>query len=370
MYDYLIVGAGLYGSTFACLATRAGKKCLVIDKRPQVGGNLYCENLGGIAIHKYGPHIFHTSDREVWDFVNSFVPFNHFKYSPLASHKGKLYNLPFNMNTFYALWGVQRPEDAQRIIQAQRAVFESGKCTAPQNLEEQALWMVGRDIYDAFIKEYSQKQWGRPCTEMPADFIKRIPVRFTFDNNYFQDPFQGIPQGGYNLLIERMLSGIECRVNTDYFKDRPFFSSLADKIVFTGCIDEFFDFRFGHLDYRSLRFEQEILEVPNFQGNVVVNYSDLDVPYTRITEHKHFEMYGQSVYDIPFTVITREYPSNCTEGREPYYPIPDQRNTEIFNQYKRLAEREEKVVFGGRLAEYKYLDMAPIIREVLSIKVF
>jgi len=360
-YDYLIVGAGLYGSMFAYKAKKSGKKVLVIDKRPHVGGNLYCENIEGINVHKYGPHIFHTSNKEVWDFVNSIVPFNHFRYEPLANYNGKLYNLPFNMNTFHQLWGVNTPDGAKAIIDEQRKEF-GGK--EPQNLEEQALSLVGRDVYEILIKGYTEKQWGRKCTELPTFIIRRLPVRFSYNNNYFNDCYQGIPIGSYNKLIEGLLDGSEIRLNVDFFEDRQSLISLADRIVFTGKIDEFYDFRFGKLDYRSLRFEEEILDIENYQGNIAVNYTDTEQPYTRIIEHKYFEFGTQDK-----TVITKEYPLEWQEGCEPYYPVNDQRNNAIFHKYKELAEQDEEVIFGGRLAEYRYYDMHQIIEKVLHLKI-
>ncbi len=356
-YDYLIVGAGLYGSAYAYIARQQGKKCLVIEKRPHLGGNLYCETMEGINIHKYGAHIFHTSNQQVWDFVNSFVEFNRFTNSPLAHYKGKLYNLPFNMNTFYALWGIKTPEEAQAKIEEQRK--EAG-ITQPCNLEEQAISMVGKDIYEILIKGYTEKQWGRKCTELPAFIIKRLPIRFTFDNNYFNDVYQGIPVGGYNQLINELLAGIETRCNTDFFADREYFERLADTIVFTGKIDEYYNYRFGKLDYRTLRFETELLDCENFQGNAVVNYTEREIPYTRIIEHKHFEFGTQAK-----TVISREFPAEWQEDHEPFYPVNDERNNILYLQYKKLTDKELNVIFGGRLAEYKYYDMDKIIEQVL-----
>lgn len=359
-YDYLIVGAGLYGSMFAYKAKKAGKKVLVIDKRPYTGGNLYCEDIEGIHVHKYGPHIFHSSNKEVWDFVNSIVPFNHFRYEPLANYKGKLYNWPFNMNTFHQLWGVNTPEEAKAIIDKQRKEFEGKE---PQNLEEQVISLVGRDVYETLIKGYTEKQWGRKCTDLPAFIIRRLPVRFCYNNNYFNDCYQGIPVGGYNKLVDGLLEGADIRLDVDFFKDREALIQLADRIVFTGKIDEFYDYRFGQLDYRSLRFEEEILDTDNFQGNVAVNYTDTEHPYTRIIEHKYFEFGTQEK-----TVITKEYSLEWEEGREPYYPVNDRRNTELYKQYERLASQEASVIFGGRLAEYKYYDMHQIVEKVLNIK--
>ena len=367
-YDYLIVGSGLFGATFAYKARNAGKSCLVIDKRPHLGGNVYCEPTEGINVHKYGAHIFHTANKAVWDFVNALVPFNRYTNCPVANYHGKLYNLPFNMNTFYQMWGVHTPEEAQAKIAEQRAVV-SAKLDGlePHNLEEQALLLVGRDIYEKLIKEYTEKQWGRPCTELPAFIIRRLPLRFVFDNNYFNDPYQGIPIGGYNLLIERLLDGIDTRVNCDFFANRDELTALADTIIYTGPIDQFYDYRFGKLQYRTVRFETETLNTPNYQGNAVVNYTSHDVPYTRIIEHKHFESFGQSVYDNPKTVISREYSTEWQPGMEPYYPVNDERNAALYAQYKSLADTEKHVLFGGRLAEYKYYDMAPTIEQALSL---
>ena len=369
MYDYLIVGSGLYGATFACLAKSRGKRCLVIDKRPHPGGNLYCENVEGINGHKYGAHIFHTSNKQVWDFVNSIVPFNRYTNSPVANYRGELYNLPFNMNTFNRMWGVVTPEQAAAKIEEQKAeaVARMKACGAeePRNLEEQALLLVGRDIYEKLIKGYTEKQWGRPCSELPAFIIKRLPVRLVFDNNYFNDTYQGIPIGGYNRLINGLLEGIECRTGIDFFEDRDYWTSQANEIVFTGKIDEFYGYRFGKLDYRTVRFEQETLDTPNWQGNAVVNYTDRETPYTRIIEHKHFESFGAAVYDNPKTIISREYSTEWKDGMEPYYPINDHRNNALYLQYKALADAEPRVHFGGRLAEYKYYDMAPLVERTI-----
>ena len=356
-YDYLIVGSGLYGSVYAYMVARQGKKCLVIDKRPQLGGNIYNVNIEGINVHAYGPHIFHTSNLHVWNFVNSFVNFKCFTYSPLAHYKGKLYNLPFNMNTFYALWGVMTPEEAQEKIASQRKDFG---VSHPANLEEQAISMVGKDLYDILIKGYSEKQWGRKCTELPAFIIRRIPVRFTFDNNYFNDLYQGVPVGGYNLLINGLLDGIETRCFTDFFSDRKYFEQLAQTLIFTGKIDEYYHYQFGKLAYRSLRFETEVLDCENFQGNAVVNYTDRDIPYTRIIEHKHFEFGIQ-----PKTIISKEYPEEVFDKNEPFYPVNDERNNIIYQKYKELSKNENRVIFGGRLAEYKYYDMDEIIEKIL-----
>ena len=374
-YDYLIVGSGLFGASFAYKAKQAGKKCLVIDKRPQLGGNVYCEETEGIHVHKYGAHIFHTSDKEVWDFVNSIVEFNRYTNSPVANYKGKLYNLPFNMNTFYQMWGVLTPEETQQKIEGQKAeAVAKLNGREPANLEEQALTLVGKDIYERLIKGYTEKQWGRSCTELPAFIIRRLPVRLVFDNNYFNDKYQGIPVGGYNKLIEGLLEGIETKVNVDFIEERKKsnsqFSVLNcqfDKIVYSGPIDEYFDYRLGKLNWRTVSFETEVMDKPNFQGNAVVNYTEREVPYTRIIEHKHFEMFGQEVYDTPKTVISKEYSTEYKEGMEPYYPVNDERNNALADAYRALAEKEERVIFGGRLAEYKYYDMAPIIGKVLKI---
>ena len=372
-YHYLIVGSGLFGATFAHLARKAGKKCLVIDKRPHLGGNLYCENVRGINVHKYGPHIFHTSNKAVWDFVNALVPFNRYTNSPVANYRGELYNLPFNMNTFHQMWGVVTPQEAQEKIAEQRAAAEAAMradgAAEPRNLEEQALLLVGRDIYEKLVKGYTEKQWGRKCSELPAFIIRRLPVRFVYDNNYFNDKYQGVPEGGYNKLTDSLLDGIETRTDADFFADRPYWESLAEKIVYTGPIDEFYGFRFGRLNYRTVRFEQEILDIPNYQGNALVNYTDAAVPWTRIIEHKHFEMFGQAVYDCPATVVSREYSTEWKDGMEPYYPVNDAKNNALYQQYKALADAEKNVIFGGRLAEYKYYDMAPIIEKVLSFEI-
>lgn len=372
-YDYLIVGAGLFGCTFAYRAMQQGRKCLVIDKRPQLGGNIYCEDVEGIHVHKYGAHIFHTNSRQVWDFVNSIVEFNRYTNSPVANYEGRLYNLPFNMNTFYQMWGVTTPEEAQRKIDEQRQeAVESMRqegVTEPRNLEEQALLLIGRDIYERLIKGYTEKQWGRKCTELPAFIIKRLPVRLVFDNNYFNDRYQGIPIGGYNRLTEGLLRGADTLTDTDFFADREHWESIAARIVFTGKIDEYYDYRFGKLEYRTVRFEQETLPTPNYQGNAVVNYTEAQVPYTRIIEHKHFEMFGQQVYDTPHTVISREYSTEWKPGMEPYYPVNNDRNNRLYEQYRQLADQEQRVIFGGRLAEYKYYDMAPIVEKVLNMQI-
>ena len=376
-YDYLIVGAGLFGATFAYRAKQMGKKCLVIDKRPHLGGNIYCENIEGINVHKYGAHIFHTSNKEVWEFVNSIVPFNRYTNSPVANYKGKLYNLPFNMNTFYQMWGVTTPEQAKAKIEEQKAeavALLNG--SEPQNLEEQALTLVGKDIFETLIKEYTEKQWGRKCTELPAFIIKRLPVRLVFDNNYFNDKYQGIPIGGYNKLTDGLLEDVECRTDVDFFKDsidscslKDNWRSIADRLVFTGRIDEYFDYQYGKLDWRTVSFKTRVEDTPNYQGNAVVNYTSHDEPYTRVIEHKHFEMFGQEVYECPKTVVSEEYSTEYKEGMEPYYPVNDERNNALADQYRALAAKEQNVIFGGRLAEYKYYDMAPIVEKVLGMEI-
>lgn len=361
----------MFGACFAYMARQAGKKCLVVDKRPQLGGNLYCEDVEGIHVHKYGAHIFHTSSKRVWQFVNTIAEFNRYTNSPVANYKGKLYNLPFNMNTFYQMWGVTTPEEAWKKLDEQRAEalenMQKAGVSEPRNLEEQALTLIGKDIYETLIKGYTEKQWGRKCTDLPAFIIRRLPVRLVFDNNYFNDAYQGIPIGGYNKLIDGLLEGTEARVNTDFFAHRAELEALADTIVFTGKIDEYYDYRFGKLEYRTVRFEQETLDIPNYQGNAVVNYTEREVPYTRIIEHKHFELFGQKVYDTQKTVISREYSTEWKDGMEPYYPVNDERNTALYRSYKELADKETNVIFGGRLAEYKYYDMAPIVDKVLKL---
>ena len=357
-YDYLVVGAGLFGSIFAYEANKRGKKVLVIDKRNHVGGNIYCEKIEDINVHKYGAHIFHTSNKEVWDYVNSFVEFNRYTNSPVANYKGELYSLPFNMNTFYQLWKVKTPKEAMAKIEEQVKEANIGE---PKNLEEQAIKLIGKDIYEKLIKGYTEKQWGKKATELPAFIIRRLPVRLTFDNNYFNDLYQGIPVGGYNKIIDKMLDGIEVKLDTDFFKNREELESIADKVIFTGMIDEFYDYKFGTLEYRSLRFETEVLDEENHQGNAVVNYTEYEVPYTRIIEHKHFE-YGTQ----PKTVITREYPATWSKGDEPYYPINNEKNNEIYLKYKEEADKETNVIFGGRLAQYKYYDMHNIVAEALK----
>lgn len=357
-YDYLVVGSGLFGAVFAHEANKRGKKCLVIDKRSHKGGNVYCENINGINVHKYGPHIFHTNDKDIWDYVNQFAEFNNYINMPMAHAKGKLYNLPFNMNTFYQLWGVKTPTEAKAIIDKQ---IEKYGVKNPTNLEEQALSLVGKDIYDILIKEYTEKQWGKKATELPAFIIKRLPVRYRFDNNYFNDKYQGIPIGGYNKIIEGLLEGIETRVNVEFFKNRTELESLADKVVYTGKIDEFYNYKHGQLEYRSLSFEDEILDQENYQGDALINYSDKEVPFTRIIEHKHFE-FGKQKH----TVITKEYPENWTPEKEAYYPINNEQNQKIFQFYKKLSEKEENYIFGGRLAEYRYYDMHQVIASALT----
>ena len=379
-YDYLIVGSGLFGATFAYRAKQMGKKCLVIDKRSQLGGNVYCENIEGINVHKYGAHIFHTNNKEVWDFVNSIVEFNRYTNCPVANYKGELYNLPFNMNTFNRMWPeVHTPAEAQAKIDEQKAeaVAALGG-REPQNLEEQALCLVGKDIFYKLIKEYTEKQWGRDCKELPAFIIKRLPVRMIFDNNYFNDRYQGIPIGGYNKLIEGLLEGIETKVNFDFFKDsldpsdssslKENWQKYADKLVYTGPIDEYFDFKLGKLDWRTVSFKTRIEDTPNYQGNAVVNYTSHNEPYTRVIEHKHFEMFGQEVYNCPKTVISEEYSTEYKEGMEQYNPVNHNKNNELAGRYRELASKETEVIFGGRLAEYKYYDMAPVIEQVLNYK--
>lgn len=379
-YDYLIVGSGLFGATFAYCAYRAGKRCLVIDKRPHLGGNVYCENIEGINVHKYGAHIFHTSNKEVWDFVNSIVEFNRYTNSPIANYKGRQYNLPFNMNTFYQMWGVLTPEEAKAKIEEQRAeavaAMKAAGVSEPRNLEEQALLLIGKDIYETLIKGYTEKQWGRRCTELPAFIIKRLPVRFVHDNNYFSDKYQGIPIGGFNKLIDGLLDGVETMTNVDFIKERKksnsqfsILNSQFEKIVYTGALDEYFDYKLGKLDWRTVSFEEEILDTPNYQGNAVMNYTEREVPYTRVIEHKHFEMFGDEVYACPKTVISREYSEEYKDGMEPYYTVNDDRNNKLADQYRALAEKEENVIFGGRLAEYRYYDMAPIVEKVLNMEI-
>lgn len=367
-YDYLIVGSGLYGATFAYRAKQIGKRCLVIDKRPHLGGNVYCENIEGINVHKYGAHIFHTSNKEVWDFVNSIVEFNRYTNCPVANYKGELFNLPFNMNTFSRLWGVKTPEEAQAKINEQKAEAVAAlNGHEPANLEEQALCLVGKDIFQKLIKEYTEKQWGRECKDLPAFIIRRLPVRLVYDNNYFNDKYQGIPVGGYNKLIEGLLEGVECKTGVDFFNSEyRDWRKFADKLVYTGALDEYFDYKLGKLDWRTVSFETRIEETPNYQGNAVVNYTSHNEPYTRVIEHKHFEMFGQEVYDCPKTVISEEYSTEYKEGMEPYYPVNDERNNSLAEEYRKLAEKEEDIIFGGRLGQYKYYDMAPIIEQVIN----
>ena len=370
-YDFLIVGAGIYGSTFAYMAHRQGKRCIVIDKRSHPGGNIYCENIEGINVHKYGAHIFHTSNKKVWDFANSIVEFNRYTNSPIANFKGKQYNLPFNMNTFYQMWGVLTPAEAQAKIEEQRQEalerMKADGVTEPRNLEEQAQILIGKDIYEILIKGYTEKQWGRKCNELPAFIIKRLPVRFVHDNNYFNDRFQGIPIGGYNKLIDGLLEGVEIKLDTDFFDNRQHWEQIADNILYTGKLDEYFDYRYGKLEYRTVRFEEEILDMPNYQGNAVMNFTDAEVPYTRIIEHKHFEMFGDDVYKCPKTVISREYSSEWKDGMEPYYSVNDEKNMSLYQQYKDLADQEPSLILGGHLAEYKYYDMAPIVEKVMGL---
>ena len=369
-YDLLIVGAGIYGATYAYKAKKEGKRCLVIDQRPHLGGNIYCENVEGINVHKYGAHIFHTNNKRLWEFVNGIVEFNRYTNSPIANYKGRQYNLPFNMNTFYQIWGVRTPEEARQKIDEQRQeALERMKADGvdePRNLEEQALLLIGKDIYEILIKDYTEKQWGRKCTDLPAFIIKRLPVRFVHDNNYFSDRFQGIPMGGFNKLIDGLLEGIETRTSCNFFENRNYWEGLADQILYTGKIDEYFGYRFGQLEWRSVRFEQETLNMPNYQGNAVMNFTDAETPYTRIIEHKHFEMFGNDVYKCPHTVISREYSSEWREGIEPFYTVNDERNNTLYQKYKALADQEKNVIFGGRLAEYKYYDIAPIIEKVMN----
>lgn len=368
--DYLIVGSGLFGATFAYFAKQKGKRCLVIDKRSHLGGNVYCDNIEGINVHKYGAHIFHTSNKQVWDFVNSIVEFNRYTNSPVANYKGKLYNLPFNMNTFYQMWGVTTPNEAMAKIEEQKAEavakMKADGITEPRNLEEQAKTLIGTDIYERLIKGYTEKQWGRKCTDLPAFIIKRLPVRLVFDNNYFNDKYQGIPVGGYNKLIDGLLAGIETRTGVDFSTLKGTWHDIANKLVYTGAIDEYFDYSYGKLEYRTVKFKTEVLDTANYQGNAVVNYTERKVPYTRVIEHKHFEMFGQEVYNCPKTVISKEYSTEWQQGMEPYYPVNDKRNNDLADRYRERAKNEKDVIFGGRLAEYKYYDMAPIIESVIK----
>ena len=366
-YDYVIVGSGLFGSVFAYHARKAGNKVLVIDKRPHTGGNIYCASVKGINVHQYGAHIFHTDSRKVWDFVNSFASFNRYTNSPVANYKGKLYNLPFNMNTFYELWGVTTPEEAKAMIDRQKAdalALLDGR--EPRNLEEQALCLVGTDIYETLIKGYTEKQWGRKCTDLPAFIIKRLPLRFTFDNNYFNDSYQGIPIGGYNRITDALLDGVDTRLCTDFFTDRRQYESLGRNLVYTGALDEFYGYRFGKLSYRTVRFENQNLNVRNWQGNAVINYTEREIPYTRIIEHKHFEPESPA-YHSGFTVISKEYSCEWTEGAEPFYPVNDAANTELSAKYKALAASEDHVIFGGRLADYRYYDMDDVILNAMTL---
>ena len=370
-YDYLIVGAGLFGATFAWRARQAGKKCLIIERRNHVGGNVYCDKVEGINVHRYGAHIFHTNNEEIWRFVNSLVPFNRYTNSPVANYQGKLYNLPFNMNTFYQMWGIQTPAEAMAKLEEQRTEAREQLAKEgikePRNLEEQALLLIGRDIYEKLIKGYTEKQWGRTCTELPAFIIRRLPVRLVFDNNYFNDRYQGIPEGGYNVLVDKLFEGCEVRLGVDYFSDRSFWNEQANIIVYTGEIDRYFNYCFGQLQWRTVRFETETLPLSNYQGNAVVNYTDRAVPYTRIIEHKHFEMFGDEVNRTPKTVISREYSTEWQPGMEPYYPVNDEANNSLYEKYATLASAEENVIFGGRLAEYKYYDMAPIMERAFLL---
>lgn len=374
-YDYLIVGAGLYGATYAYRAKQLGKKCLVIDKRPHIGGNVYCENIHGINVHKYGAHIFHTNNKTVWDFVNAFVEFNRYTNSPVANYRGEIYNLPFNMNTFCRIWpDVHNPEEARVRLDSQREAciskLRSLGILEPRNLEEQALCMVGEDIFTKLIKDYTEKQWGRSCKHLPPFIIKRLPIRMIFDNNYFNDRYQGIPIGGYNNLIEGLLEDVECRTSVDFFNSEyKEWRRFADKLVYTGAIDEYFGHKFGKLEWRTINFKTRTLDIPNFQGNAVVNYTSHDVPYTRIIEHKHFEMFGQEVYDCPLTVVSEEYSVEYKEGMEPYYPINNEHNNILAEKYRKLAALETDVTFGGRLGLYKYYDMAPVIEQVLNLDI-
>lgn len=383
MYDYLIVGSGLFGATFAYRAKQAGKRCLVIDKRPQVGGNVYCEEIEGIQVHKYGAHIFHTNNKEVWQFVNSLVEFNRYTNSPVANYHGELYNLPFNMNTFSQLWGVKTPAEAQAKIDEQKAEavqnLKNLGIEEPRNLEEQALCLVGKDIFEKLIKEYTEKQWGRSCKELPAFIIKRLPVRLIFDNNYFNDKYQGIPIGGYNVLVSSLLQGIETKTNFDFFKDsldssdscslKENWQKYARRLVYTGAIDEYYGYSLGKLDWRTVSFKTRVEETPNYQGNAVVNYTSHEQPYTRVIEHKHFEKFGAEVYTNPKTVVSEEYSTEYKEGMEPYYPVNDERNNALAEEYRKLAAQEKDVIFGGRLAQYKYYDMAPVIEEAFKVEI-
>ena len=372
MYDYMIVGSGLFGATFASQATRKGKRCLVIEKRSHLGGNLYCEKIEGINVHQYGPHIFHTDNPAVWEFVNAIVPFNRFTYCPLANYHGQLYHLPFNMNTFHGLWGVRTPDEAKARLEEQRAEavsrMQAEGITEPRNLEEQALCLVGRDIFEKLIKEYTEKQWGRPCRELPSFIIQRLPVRLVYDNNYFNDAYQGIPIGGYNRLMEGLLQGVTCKTDTDFFtSEYRDWRQFAKKLVYTGPLDAYFNYCLGKLDWRTVRFRTRVMDSPNYQGNAVINYTSHEQPFTRVIEHKHFEMFGQAVNDCPKTVVTEEYSIEYHEGMEPFYPVNDEKNDQLAAQYRSLAGQEKDVLFGGRLAEYRYYDMAPVIEKVLKL---
>ncbi|MBE6315505.1 MAG: UDP-galactopyranose mutase [Bacteroidales bacterium] len=373
-YDYLIVGAGLFGAVFAHQARLAGKRCLVIDRRNHLGGNVFCDRIEGINVHQYGAHIFHTSNKRVWEFVNSIVEFNRYTNCPVACYGNELYNLPFNMNTFNRMWGVITPAEAQAKIEEQKAEaltrMNAEGATEPRNLEEQALLLVGRDIYERLIKGYTEKQWGRDCRDLPASIIRRLPVRLVFDNNYFNDPYQGIPVGGYNKLIDGLLDGVETRTEMDFVSLRGQWKDMAETLVYTGAIDEYFDYCYGNLQYRTVSFETEILNISNYQGNAVINYTEREIPYTRIIEHKHFEMFGNEVYQLPKTVISREYSTEWIPGKEPYYPVNDEKNSALYERYKALADNEERVIFGGRLAEYKYYDMDKVIERALSVAKF
>jgi len=368
-YDYLIVGSGLYGSTFAYCAQRQGKRCLVIDKRPQLGGNVYCQEVEGIQVHQYGAHIFHTNNKKVWDFVNGLVEFNRYTNCPVANYKGELYNLPFNMNTFNKLWGVRTPEEAQAKLEEQKAEAVAAlNGREPANLEEQALTLVGKDVFQKLIKEYTEKQWGRSSKELPAFIIRRLPVRLVFDNNYFNDKYQGIPIGGYNRLIDALLEGVDTRTGVDFFQEyKDNWRDTAETLVYTGALDEYFDYKLGRLDWRTVTFMTRVENVPNYQGNAVVNYTSHEVPYTRVIEHKHFAMFGPEVYQCPKTVVSEEYSVEYREGMEPYYPVNDEKNNALAEAYRFLAEQEKDVIFGGRLGQYKYFDMAPVIEQVLQL---
>jgi len=371
MYDYLIVGSGLFGATFAHEAKLRDKRCFVIEKRPHLGGNVYCEKMEGINVHKYGAHIFHTNNKEVWDYVNAIVPFNRYTNCPVANYHGKLFNLPFNMNTFYQMWGVTTPEQAIKKIEEQKAEavakMKGEGVSEPRNLEEQGLCLVGKDIFENLIKEYTEKQWGRKCSELPAFIIKRLPMRFVFDNNYFNDQYQGIPVGGYNKLIDGLLEGVDCKTDTDFFHSKfRDWRKYAKSLVYTGPLDEYFNFKFGRLDWRTVYFKTYVVNTPNYQGNAVINYTSHEKPYTRVIEHKHFEMFGQTVYNYPKTVISEEYSTEYKEGMEPFYAVNDEHNNALADQYRQLAEKEVGVLFGGRLAEYKYYDMAPVIEKVIN----